>query len=235
MDTPLGYAVMVQSVNKSNKVTGIRFEHADGSPAACQEGWAVLSRELDKKNREAIQRADYLRSQRNKISKQIGALMGQGKKDEAEAAKQQVKDMQDELADIEQKEVEYAEEIRKRMLVIPNIIDASVPIGKDDSENVELERFGEPVVPNFEIPYHTELMERFNGIDLDAARRPSVGKPCSVRSSRARSTASGDRSKPETAKPRRAGSRVFQERVQKSDCARVIYFPECPSRYGVVW
>ena len=128
---------------------------------------------FDRKNREAIQRADYLRSQRNKISKQIGALMGQGKKDEAEAAKQQVKDMQDELAAIEQKEVEYAEEIRKRMLVIPNIIDPSVPIGRDDSQNVENERFGEPVVPEWEIPYHVDIMERLNGIDLDAARRTS--------------------------------------------------------------
>ena len=90
---------------------------------------------LDRQNREAIQRADYLRSQRNKISKQIGALMAQGKKDEAESAKQSVRDMQDEMAAIEQKEVEYAEEIRKRMLVIPNIIDDSVPIGRDDSDN----------------------------------------------------------------------------------------------------
>ena len=129
--------------------------------------------DLDKKNREAIQRADFLRSQRNKISKQIGALMGQGKKDEAEAAKQQVKDMQDELAEIEQKEEEYAEEIRKRMLVIPQIIDDSVPIGRDDSQNVENERFGEPVVPEWEIPYHVDIMERLNGIDLDAARRTS--------------------------------------------------------------
>ncbi|MBR6891333.1 MAG: serine--tRNA ligase, partial [Clostridia bacterium] len=128
---------------------------------------------LDKANREAIQRADYLRSQRNKISKQIGALMGQGKKDEADAAKQQVKDMQDELAAIEQKEAEYAEEIRKRMLVIPQIIDDSVPIGRDDSENVENERFGEPVVPEWEVPYHVDIMERLNGIDLDAARRTS--------------------------------------------------------------
>ncbi len=129
--------------------------------------------DLDKKNREAIQRADFLRSQRNKISKQIGALMGQGKKDEAEAAKQSVKDMQDELADIEKKEEEYAEEIRKRMLVIPQIIDDSVPIGRDDSQNVENERFGEPVVPEWEIPYHVDIMERLNGIDLDAARRTS--------------------------------------------------------------
>ena len=129
--------------------------------------------DLDKKNREAIQRADFLRSQRNKISKQIGALMGQGKKDEAEAAKQQVKDMQDELAALEVKEAEYAEEIKKRMMVIPNIIDPSVPVGKDDSENVENERFGEPVVPAWEIPYHVDIMERLNGIDLDAARRTS--------------------------------------------------------------
>ena len=129
--------------------------------------------DLDKKNREAIQRADFLRSQRNKISKQIGALMGQGKKDEAEAAKQQVKDMQDEMAALEAKEAEYAEEIKKRMMVIPNIIDSSVPIGKDDSQNVENERFGEPVVPAWEIPYHVDIMERLNGIDLDSARRTS--------------------------------------------------------------
>ena len=129
--------------------------------------------DLDKKNREAIQRADFLRSQRNKISKQIGVLMGQGKKDEAEAAKQQVKDMQDEMAALEAKEAEYAEEIKKRMMVIPNIIDASVPIGKDDSQNVENERFGEPVVPAWEIPYHVDIMERLNGIDLDSARRTS--------------------------------------------------------------
>ena len=129
--------------------------------------------DLDKKNREAIQRADFLRSQRNKISKQIGALMGQGRKDEAEAAKQQVKDMQDEMAALEAKEAEYAEEIKKRMMVIPNIIDASVPIGRDDSQNVENERFGEPVVPAWEIPYHVDIMERLNGIDLDSARRTS--------------------------------------------------------------
>jgi len=129
--------------------------------------------DLDKKNREAIQRADFLRSERNRISKLIGQLMGQGKKEEAEAAKQQVKDMQDELAALEVKEGEYAEEIKKRMMVIPQIIDASVPIGKDDSQNVENERFGEPVVPEWEIPYHVDIMERLNGIDLDAARRTS--------------------------------------------------------------
>jgi len=129
--------------------------------------------ELDKKNREAIQRADFLRSQRNKSSKQIGMFMGKGMKEEAEAAKQQVKDMQDELAELEKKEEEYAVQIRERMLVIPNIIDNSVPIGKDDSENVENERFGEPVVPEFEIPYHVDIMERLNGIDLDSARKTS--------------------------------------------------------------
>ncbi|MBQ8081167.1 MAG: serine--tRNA ligase, partial [Clostridia bacterium] len=129
--------------------------------------------ELDKKNREALQRADYLRSQRNQISKQIGGLMAKGQREEAEKAKQQVKDMQDELAALEQKETEYEAQIRERMLVIPQIIDASVPIGKDDSENVENERFGEPVVPEWEIPYHVDIMERLDGIDLDAARRTS--------------------------------------------------------------
>ena len=129
--------------------------------------------ELDKQNREAIQRADYLRSQRNKISKMIGGLMAKGQTEEAEAAKQQVKDMQDELAALEVKEEELAAEVRKRMMVIPNIIDPSVPIGKDDSENVENERFGEPVVPDFEVPYHVDIMEKLDGIDLDAARRTS--------------------------------------------------------------
>ena len=129
--------------------------------------------ELDKQNREAIQRADFLRSQRNKISKQIGKLMGQKKFEEAEAAKQQVKDMQDELAAIEVKEEELAAEVKKIMMVIPNIIDDSVPIGKDDSENVENERFGEPVVPEFEVPYHVDIMENLDGIDLDSARRTS--------------------------------------------------------------
>ncbi len=129
--------------------------------------------ELDKQNRESIQRADFLRSQRNKISKQIGMLMGQKKFEEAEAAKQQVKDMQDELAALEVKETELGEEVKKIMMVIPNIIDDSVPIGKDDSENVENERFGEPVVPDFEVPYHVDIMEKLDGIDLDAARRTS--------------------------------------------------------------
>ena len=129
--------------------------------------------ELDKQNRECIQRADYLRSQRNKISKQIGMLMGQKKFEEAEAAKQQVKDMQDELAALEVKEEELGAEVKKIMMVIPNIIDASVPIGKDDSENVENEIFGEPFVPEFEVPYHVDIMEKLNGIDLDSARKTS--------------------------------------------------------------
>ncbi|MBR1586426.1 MAG: serine--tRNA ligase [Clostridia bacterium] len=129
--------------------------------------------ELDKKNRAVIQRASDLRAQRNKISKQIGAMMAQGKAGETEAAKQQVKDMQDEMAALEAQEDEYAQEIRKRMMVIPQIIDPSVPIGRDDSQNVENERFGEPVVPAWEVPYHIDIMERLNGIDLDAARLTS--------------------------------------------------------------
>ena len=128
---------------------------------------------LDKENREAMQRGDALRAQRNKISKQIGMLMGNGQKEEAEEAKKQVSAINDELLDLEKKEEELAAEIKKRMMVIPNIIDASVPIGKDDSENVENERFGEPVVPDFEVPYHVDIMEKLNGIDLDAARRTS--------------------------------------------------------------
>ena len=129
--------------------------------------------ELDKKNREAIQRGDYLRNQRNVLSKQIGGLMAKGQKEEAERIKQSVKDMQDELAALETKEAEYASSIREKMLVIPQIIDPSVPIGRNDTENVEVERFGEPVTPDFEIPYHVDIMERLNGIDLDSARRTS--------------------------------------------------------------
>ncbi len=128
---------------------------------------------LDKDYRECKTRAEYLRSQRNKISKQIGFFMSQGKKDEAEAAKAEVKAMQDELESLSAKEEELSGSIRKIMLVIPNIIDPSVPIGKDDSENVEIERFGEPVVPDFEIPYHVDIMEKLNGIDLDSARNTS--------------------------------------------------------------
>ena len=129
--------------------------------------------ELDRLNREAIGRADWLRSQRNSISKQIGAMMKQGQKAEAEAAKQQVKDMQDELLALEQKEGEYAQQIRDKMMQIPQIIDASVPLGKNDQENVEIQRYGEPVVPAWDIPYHVDIMERLSGIDLDSARKTS--------------------------------------------------------------
>lgn len=128
---------------------------------------------LDKEYREAIAEADDLRSKRNTVSKQIGALMGQGKKAEAEEAKQEVAAIGPRLAELEQKEEELSAQIRERMLVIPNIIDPSVPIGKDDSENVEVARYGEPAVPDFEIPYHVEIMEALNGIDLDSARKTS--------------------------------------------------------------
>ena len=127
--------------------------------------------ELDEENRKVKKEADDLRASRNKISKQIGALMGQGKKEEAEEVKKQVTAASDHLAELEEKEKDLDERIRKIMMTIPNIIDPSVPIGKDDSENVEVQKYGEPVVPDFEIPYHTEIMERFNGIDLDSARR----------------------------------------------------------------
>ena len=127
--------------------------------------------ELDAEKRATQQKADSLRASRNKLSKQIGALMGQGKKAEAEQVKAQVKAQSDELIAAEAKEKELDEKILKIMMTIPNIIDASVPVGKDDNENVEVERFGEPVVPDFPVPYHTEIMESFNGIDLDAARR----------------------------------------------------------------
>lgn len=126
--------------------------------------------ELDKKSRQTQQEADALRADRNKFSKQIGALMAQGKKDEAEEMKAKVIQQADKLAKLQEEEAELQKKILERMMVIPNIIDPSVPIGKDDSENVEIEKFGEPVVPDFEIPYHTEIMERFNGIDLDSAR-----------------------------------------------------------------
>ena len=127
--------------------------------------------ELDAKSRATQKEADDLRASRNKLSKEIGKLMGQGKKEEAEAVKAQVNANSARLAELEAKESELSERILKIMMTIPNIIDPSVPIGKDDSENVEVERFGEPVVPDFEIPYHTDIMERFEGIDLDAARR----------------------------------------------------------------
>ena len=127
--------------------------------------------ELDEENRKVKKEADDLRANRNKISKQIGALMGQGKREEAEEVKKQVTAASDHLAELEEKEKDLEERIKKIMMTIPNIIDPSVPIGKDDSENVEVQKFGDPVVPDFEIPYHTEIMERFNGIDLDSARR----------------------------------------------------------------
>jgi seryl-tRNA synthetase len=126
---------------------------------------------LDVESRNAKQEADNLRFERNKISKQIGTLMGQGKREEAEELKKQVTADSQRLAELEVKETELQEKIKKIMMTIPNIIDPSVPIGKDDSENVEVKRYGEPVVPDFEIPYHTEIMERFCGIDLDSARK----------------------------------------------------------------
>lgn len=129
--------------------------------------------ELDRKFRESKGRADALRADRNRISKEIGGLMAKGLRDEAEKVKAKVAEIATELKELEEKEVELAAELKKRMQVIPNIIADTVPIGKDDSENVELERFGEPVVPDYEIPYHVDIMESFNGIDLDAARRTS--------------------------------------------------------------
>jgi seryl-tRNA synthetase len=126
---------------------------------------------LDEQNREAKQEGDALRAERNKLSKQIGAFMGQGKREEAEEMKKKVTDASEHLAQLEEKERELEEKIKKIMMIIPNILDPSVPIGKDDSENVEVERYGEPVVPEFEIPYHTDIMESFDGIDLDSARK----------------------------------------------------------------
>jgi len=140
--------------------------------------WAVQVLALDEENRAAVSEANELRANRNALSKQVGMLMGQAKKDpskleEAEAVKAQVKANADRLAELESKETELAQQIRHIMLQIPNIIDPSVPIGPDDSCNVEVQRFGEPVVPDFEIPYHTQIMESFNGIDMDAAGRVS--------------------------------------------------------------
>lgn len=129
--------------------------------------------EFDAKFRAAKTRCDELRAMRNKKSKEIGGLMAKGQKDEAEKVKAEVKAMADEMAKLEEDEKTYAEEVKSRMMVIPNIIDPSVPIGKDDSENVEIEKFGDPVVPDYEIPYHVDIMESFDGIDLDAARRTS--------------------------------------------------------------
>lgn len=127
--------------------------------------------ELDARSRAAQQEANDLRADRNRFSKEIGKLMGQGKKDEAEEVKAKVNAAADRLAELEKLEEELAAKVREIMLVIPNIIDDSVPVGKDDSENVELERFGDPVVPDFEVPYHTDIMEKLAGIDLDSARR----------------------------------------------------------------
>ena len=126
--------------------------------------------ELDSKSRAVKTEADSLRANRNKVSKEIGMLMAQGKKEEAMAAKSKVTEFSERLAECEKLEAEYSEQVTNIMMVIPNIIDPSVPIGKDDSENVEVTKYGEPVTPDFEIPYHTDIMERFNGIDLDAAR-----------------------------------------------------------------
>lgn len=126
---------------------------------------------LDEQSRAAKSEADGLRAARNQLSKQIGVLMGQGKKEEAEAVKKQVAENAARLAELEKQETELEEKVKKIMMVIPNIIDPSVPIGKDDSENVEITRYGEPVVPDFEVPYHTDIMESFDGIDLDSARK----------------------------------------------------------------
>ncbi len=127
--------------------------------------------ELDAKVRKAQQEADEIRANKNKISKEIGSLMSQGKKEEAEAKKAEVSANAERLSQLTEEENELREKIKKNMMLIPNIIDPSVPIGKDDSENVEIQKYGEPIVPDFEIPYHTEIMEKFNGIDMDAAGR----------------------------------------------------------------
>ena len=126
---------------------------------------------LDEESRKTQQEADTIRANKNKIAKEIGQLMGQGKKKEAEAKKAEVAANSARLSELEAKEVELKEKVKKIMMVIPNIIDPTVPIGKDDSQNVEIQKYGEPVVPDFEIPYHTEIMEKFNGVDMDAAGR----------------------------------------------------------------
>ena len=127
--------------------------------------------ELDQKNRAVQQEGDALRNQKNVLSKQIGALMAQGKKEEAEDVKRQVTENANRLAELEKEQADLSEKIKKIMMTIPNIIDPSVPIGKDDSENVEIQKYGDPFTPDFEVPYHTDIMERFNGIDMDAAGR----------------------------------------------------------------
>ncbi|MBR3525281.1 MAG: serine--tRNA ligase, partial [Lachnospiraceae bacterium] len=126
---------------------------------------------LDQERRDCQKEADELKAARNSLSKQIGVLMKEGKKEEAESVKAQVNANAERLAALDKKQGELEEKVTSIMMRIPQIIDPSVPIGKDDSENVEVERFGDPVVPDFEIPYHTEIMERLHGIDLDAARR----------------------------------------------------------------
>ena len=127
--------------------------------------------ELDAQKRAAQQEADSLRANKNKIAKEIGALMAQGKKEEAEETKKKVAEFSSRLNELEAQEKELDEKVTKIMMTIPNIIDPSVPIGKDDSENVEIQKYGEPVVPDFDIPYHSEIMEKFDGIDLDSARK----------------------------------------------------------------
>ena len=127
--------------------------------------------ELDKRNREIKGEVEALRALRNTTSKQIGKLMGQGKREEAMKVKEEIAKAGEKIDALTEEERKVEEELKKRMMVIPNIIDPSVPIGKDDSENVEVQKYGEPVVPNFEIPYHTQIMESFNGIDLEAAGR----------------------------------------------------------------
>ena len=129
--------------------------------------------ELDKKSREVTKKDDDLRAQRNSLSDQIGGLMREGKKDEAEQIKAQVKDINSQLDENEKLESEYAEEIKNRMMLIPNIMDKSVPIGKDDSENVENEKFGDPVVPEYEIPHHADIIAKYDGLDKESAGRTS--------------------------------------------------------------
>lgn len=125
--------------------------------------------ELDQRNRDIKQEVEGLRAERNKISKQIGACMAQGKKEEADELKKKVQENADRVESLSAEEKKVEADIKKIMMTIPNIIDSSVPIGKDDSENVEIQKYGEPVVPDYEIPYHTDIMEKFNGIDLESA------------------------------------------------------------------
>ena len=129
---------------------------------------------LDKENREIKQELQTLQAERNRISKEIGKLMGQGKKEEAEETKKKVAEFAKRMEELAEKEKIVEADLKKNMMIIPNIIDPSVPIGKNDTENVEVQRFGEPVVPDFEIPYHTEIMEKFNGVDMDAAGKVAV-------------------------------------------------------------